>query len=139
MHGLTRTINAAVGIKLNNRLVFFILIIASTRKIDVLGWSKLILIGRNQHRSIHILEISLAVGIGGQAGMYQSLVLLCLHVIVHVIKFDFSPSDRLTTCSIHNDIAMLVVRQLLNHHRQVAHIEETSLWSDTCIVRRHLH
>ena len=130
MHGLSRTIDAAVGINLIFSLIIFLFIIAGTAEIDVLGRHKLVIVGRNQHPSIHILEVSLSVFIGRQAGMNCSLVLLRLEIIPLVIKFNLRPGDRLAICSIHHYIAMLIIRQLLDHHRQIAHIEELSLRSD---------
>ena len=71
--------------------------------------------------------------------MNYSLVLLRLEIIPLVIEFNLRPGDRLAICSIHHHIAMPVIRQLLDHHRQIAHIEEFSLRSDAGIVRSHLH
>ena len=85
--------------------------------------------------SIHILEVSLAVLIGRQAGMNRSFVLLRVEIIPLVIEFYLRPSDRLSVSSIHHYVAMLIIRQLLDHHRQIADIEEFSLRSDARIVR----
>ena len=71
--------------------------------------------------------------------MNQSLAFARLHIIILFIKFYLRPGDRLSVCSIHHYIAMPVIRQLLDHHRQIAHIEKLSLWSDAGIIRSHLH
>ena len=139
MHGLTRAIDAAVGKQLMFNLVILPFVIAVTRKIDALGRRKLIIVGGNQDVSIHILEVSLSVLIGRQAGMNRSFVLLHVETIPLVIEFYLRPSDRLSVSSIHHDIAMLIIRQLLDHHRQIADIEEFSLRSDAGIIRSHLH
>ena len=139
MHGLTRAIDAAVGKQLMFNLVILPFVIAVTRKIDALGRRKLIIVGGNQDVSIHILEVSLSVLIGRQAGMNRSFVLLHVETIPLVIEFYLRPSDRLSVSSIHHYIAMLIIRQLLDHHRQIADIEEFSLRSDAGIIRSHLH
>jgi len=71
--------------------------------------------------------------------MNRSFVLLRVETIPLVIEFNLRPSDRLTIGSIHHYIAMLIIRQLLYHHRQIAHIEELSLRSDARIIRSYLH
>ena len=71
--------------------------------------------------------------------MNQSLAFARLHIIILFIKFYLRPGDRLAISSIHHHIAMPVIRQLLDHHRQIAHIEKLSLWSDAGIIRSHLH
>ena len=139
MHGLTRAIDAAVGKQLMFNLVILLFVIAGARKIDILGRRKLVIAGGNQDVSIHILEVSLAVLIGSQAGMNYSLVLLRLEIIPLVVEFYLRPGDRLSVGSIHHYIAMFVIRQLLDHHRQIADIEEFSLRSDAGIIRSHLH
>ena len=139
MHGLTRAIDAAVGKQLMFNLVILPFVIAGARKIDILGRRKLVIAGGNQDVSIHILEVSLAVLIGSQAGMNQSLPLARLHIIIPVIEHDFRTRYRLSIGSIHHYIAMFVIRQLLDHHRQIADIEEFSLRSDAGIIRSHLH
>ena len=139
MHLLSRTIDGTIGKQLIFNLIILLLIIAVTRKIDVFGRRKLIGVGGNQDVSIHILEVSLSVLIGRQAGMNQSLILVHLHIIILFIEFNLSPGDRLTISSIHYYIAMLIIRQLLYHHRQIAHIEELSLRSDAGIIRSYLH
>ena len=139
MHGLTRAIDAAVGKQLMFNLVILPFVIAGARKIDILGRRKLIIAGGNQDVSIHILEVSLSVLIGRQAGMNRSFVLLRVEIIPLVIEFNLRPGDRLAICSIHHHIAMPVIRQLLDHHRQIADIEEFSLRSDAGIIRSHLH
>ena len=139
MHGLTRAIDAAVGKQLMFNLVILPFVIAVTRKIDALGRRKLIIVGGNQDVSIHILEVSLSVLIGRQAGMNRSFVLLHVETIPLVIEFYLRPGDRLAISSIHHHIAMPVIRQLLDHHRQIADIEEFSLRSDAGIIRSYLH
>ena len=139
MHGLTRAIDAAVGKQLMFNLVILLFVIAGARKIDILGRRKLVIAGGNQDVSIHILEVSLAVLIGSQASMNQSLPLARLHIIIPVIEHDFRTRYRLSIGSIHHYIAMFVIRQLLDHHRQIADIEEFSLRSDAGIIRSHLH
>ena len=139
MYLLPRAIDGTIGINLIFSLIILLLIIAGTAKIDVPGWRKLVIVGRNQHHSIHIFEVSLAVLISCQAGMNYSLVLLRLEIIPLVIEFYLRPGDRLSVCSIHHYIAMFVIRQLLDHHRQIADIEEFSLRSDAGIIRSHLH
>ena len=139
MYLLPRAIESTVGINLIFSLVILLLIIAGTAEIDVLGWRKLVIVGRNQYLSIHILEVSLTVLIGCQSGMNYSLVLLRLEIIPLVVEFYLRPSDRLPICSIHHHIAMFIIRQLLDHHRQIADIEEFSLRSDAGIIRSHLH
>ena len=139
MHGLTRAVDAAVGKQLMFNLIVLPFIIAGTAKIDVPGWRKLVAVGGNQYISIHILEVSLSVLICCQAGMNYSLVLLRLEIIPLVVEFYLRPGDRLSVGSIHHHIAMPVIRQLLDHHRQIAHIEEFSLRSDAGIIRSHLH
>ena len=139
MHGLTRAIDAAVGKQLMFNLVILPFVIAGARKIDILGRRKLVIAGGNQDVSIHILEVSLAVLIGSQASMNQSLPLARLHIIIPVIEHDFRTRYRLSIGSIHHYIAMLIIRQLLDHHRQIADIEEFSLRSDAGIIRSHLH
>ena len=139
MHGLTRAVDAAVGKQLMFNLIILPFIIAGTAKIDVPGWRKLVIVGRNQHHSIHIFEVSLSVLICCQAGMNYSLVLLRLEIIPLVVEFYLRPGDRLAICSIHHHIAMPVIRQLLDHHCQIADIEEFSLRSDAGIIRSHLH
>ena len=71
--------------------------------------------------------------------MNYSLVLLRLEIIPLVVEFYLRPGDRLSVGSIHHHIAMLIIRQLLDHHRQIADIEEFSLRSDAGIIRSHLH
>ena len=139
MHGLTRAIDAAVGKQLMFNLVILPFVIAGARKIDILGRRKLVAVGGNQDVSIHILEVSLSVLICCQAGMNYSLVLIRLEIIPLVVEFYLRPGDRLSVGSIHHHIAMPVIRQLLDHHRQIADIEEFSLRSDARIVRSHLH
>ena len=139
MHLLSWAIESTVGINLIFSLIILLFIIAVTRKIDALGRRKLIIAGGNQDVSIHILEVSLSVLIGRQAGMNRSFVLLHVETIPLVIEFYLRPSDRLSVSSIHHHIAMPVIRQLLDHHRQIADIEEFSLRSDAGIVRSHLH
>ena len=139
MHLLSWAIESTVGINLIFSLIILLLIIAGTAEIDVLGWRKFVIVGRNQYLSIHILEVSLAVLIGRQAGMNRSFVLLRVEIIPLVIEFNLRPGDRLSVGSIHHHIAMLIIRQLLNHHRQIADIEEFSLRSDAGIIRSHLH
>ena len=139
MHLLSRTVDSTVGINLKFVFIILLLIIAVTAEKDVLGRHKLVIVGRNQDISIHILEVSLAVLTGCQAGMYRSFVLLRLEIIPLVIEFYLRPSDRLSVCSIHHHIAMLIIRQLLDHHRQIADIEEFSLRSHAGIIRSHLH
>ena len=139
MHGLTRAIDAAVGKQLMFNLVILPFVIAGARKIDILGRRKLIIAGGNQDVSIHILEVSLSVLIGRQAGMNRSFVLLRVEIIPLVIEFNLRPGDRLAIGSIHHHIAMFIIRQLLDHHRQIADIEEFSLRSDAGIIRSHLH
>ena len=139
MHLLSWAIESTVGINLIFGFIILLLIIAGTAEIDVLGRHKLVIVGRNQYLSIHILEVSLAILIGRQPSMNQSLVLLRLEIIPLVIEFYLRPSDRLSVCSIHHYIAMPVIRQLLDHHRQIADIEEFSLRSDAGIIRSHLH
>ena len=70
MHLLSRAIESSVGINLIFSLIIFLFIIAGTAEIDVPGWRKLVIVGRNQHHSIHILEVSLTDLIGCQAGIY---------------------------------------------------------------------
>ena len=139
MYLLPRAIDGTIGINLIFSLVILLLIIAGTAEIDVLGWRKLVIVGRNQYLSIHILEVSLSVLIGCQAGMYRSFVLLRLEIIILFIEFYLRPSNRLSVCSIHHHIAMFIIRQLLDHHRQIADIEELSLRSDAGIIRSNLH
>ena len=139
MYLLPRAIDGTIGINLIFSLIILLLIIAGTAKIDVPGWRKLVIVGRNQHHSIHILEVSLSVLICCQSGMNQSFVLLRLEIIPLVVEFYLRPGDRLSVGSIHHHIAMPVIRQLLNHHRQIADIEEFSLRSDAGIIRSHLH
>ena len=139
MYLLPRAIDGTIGINLIFSLIILLLIIAGTAKIDVPGWRKLVIVGRNQHHSIHIFEVSLSVLICCQAGMNYSLVLLRLEIIPLVVEFYLRPGDRLAISSIHHHIAMPVIRQLLDHHRQIAHIEKLSLWSDAGIIRSHLH
>jgi len=71
--------------------------------------------------------------------MNDSLELARLVVIVSVIEHYLRTRNRLTVGSIHHHIAMPVIRQLLDHHRQIADIEEFSLRSNACIIRSHLH
>ena len=139
MYLLPRAIDGTIGINLIFSLIILLLIIAGTAKIDVPGWRKLVIVGRNQHHSIHIFEVSLSVLICCQAGMNYSLVLLRLEIIPLVVEFYLRPGDRLSIGSIHHYIAMFVIRQLLDHHRQIADIEEFSLRSDAGIIRSHLH
>ena len=139
MYLLPRAIDGTIGINLIFSLIILLLIIAGTAKIDVPGWRKLVAVGGNQDVSIHILEVSLSVLIGRQAGMNRSFVLLHVETIPLVIEFYLRPSDRLSVSSIHHYIAMLIIRQLLDHHRQIADIEEFSLRSDAGIIRSHLH
>ena len=139
MHLLSWAIESTVGINLIFSLIILLLIIAGTAEIDVPGWRKLVIVGRNQYLSIHILEVSLTILIGRQPGMNYSLVLLRLEIIPLVIKFNLRPGDRLAISSIHHYIAMLIIRQLLDHHCQIADIEEFSLRSDAGIIRSHLH
>ena len=139
MYLLPRAIDGTIGINLIFSLIILLLIIAGTAEIDVLGWRKFVIVGRNQYLSIHILEVSLAILIGRQAGMNRSFVLLRVEIIPLVIEFNLRPGDRLAIGSIHHHIAMLIIRQLLNHHRQIADIEEFSLRSDAGIIRSHLH
>ena len=139
MHLLPWAIESTVGINLIFGFIILLLIIAGTAEIDVLGRHKLVIVGRNQYLSIHILEVSLAVLISCQAAMNRSFVLLRLEIIPLVIEFYLRPSDRLAISSIHHHIAMPVIRQLLDHHRQIAHIEKMSLRSDAGIIRSHLH
>ena len=139
MHLLSRTIDGTIGKQLIFNLIILLLIIAVTRKIDVFGWRKLVAVGGNQDVSIHILEISLAIAVSCQAGMNRPLTLAQLLVIILFIEFNLRPGDRLSVGSIHHYIAMLIIRQLLYHHRQIAHIEELSLRSDAGIIRSHLH
>ena len=139
MHLLSWAIDAAVGKQLICCLVIFLLEIAVTAEIDVFGWRILICRSGNQHLSIHILEVSLTIAVSSQAGMNQSLMLARLHIIILFIEFNLSPGSRLAIGSIHHYIAMLIIRQLLDHHRQIAHIEEFALRSDTVIVRSNLH
>ena len=95
MYLLPRAIDGTIGINLIFSLVILLLIIAGTAEKDVLGRHKLVIVGRNQDISIHILEISLSVLIGCQAGMYRSFVLLRLEIIPLVIEFYLRPGDRL--------------------------------------------
>ena len=139
MHLLSRTIDGTIGKQLIFNLIILLLIIAVTRKIDVFGRRKLIGVGGNQDVSIHILEVSLAIAVSCQAGMNRPLTLAQLLVIILFIEFNLRPGDRLSVGSIHHYIAMLIIRQLLDHHRQIAHIEEFSLRSDAGIIRSHLH
>ena len=71
--------------------------------------------------------------------MDESLELARLVVIASVIEHNLRTRNRLTVCSIHHHIAMPVIRQLLDHHRQITDIEEQTLRSDAGIVRSHLH
>ena len=139
MYLLPRAIDGTIGINLIFSLIILLLIIAGTAKIDVPGWRKLVIVGRNQHHSIHIFEVSLSVLICCQAGMNYSLVLLRLEIIPLVVEFYLRPGDRLSVGSIHHHIAMLIIRQLLDHHRQIADIEEFALRSDAGIIRSYLH
>ena len=139
MHLLSRAIESTVGINLIFSLIILLLIIAGTAEIDVPGWRKLVIAGGNQYISIHILEVSLSVLIGSQAGMNRSFVLLHVETIPLVIEFYLRPSDRLSVSSIHHYVAMLIIRQLLDHHRQIADIEEFALRSDAGIIRSNLH
>ena len=139
MHLLSRTVDSTVGINLIFVFIILLLIIAVTAEKDVSGRRKLVAIGGNQDISIHVLEISLSVLIGRQSGMNQSLALAHLHIIILFIEFYLRPSNRLSVCSIHHHIAMFIIRQLLDHHRQIADIEEFSLRSDAGIIRSHLH
>ena len=139
MHLLSRAIDAAVGKQLICCLVILLLEIAVTAEINVFGWRKLICRSGNQHLSIHVLEVSLSIAVSSQAGMNQSLTLARLHIIILFVEFNLSPGNRLTIGSIHHYIAMLIIRQLLDHHRQIAHIEEFALRSDAVIVRSNLH
>ena len=139
MYLLSWAIESTVGINLIFSLIILLLIIAGTAEIDVLGRHKLVIVGRNQYLSIHVLEISLSVLIGRQSGMNQSLALARLHIIILFIEFYLRPSNRLSVCSIHHHIAMFIIRQLLDHHRQIADIEEFSLRSDAGIIRSNLH
>ena len=139
MYLLPRAIDGTIGINLIFSLIILLLIIASARKIDILGRRKLVIAGGNQDVSIHIFEVSLSVLICCQAGMNYSLVLLRLEIIPLVVEFYLRPGDRLSVGSIHHHIAMPVIRQLLDHHRQIADIEEFSLRSDARIIRSHLH
>ena len=91
--------------------------------VDILGRRKLVIAGGNQDVSIHILEISLALVICRHSGMNDSLELARLVVIVSVIEHYLRTRNRLTVGSIHHHIAMPVIRQLLDHHRQIADIE----------------
>ena len=139
MHLLSRTVDSTVGINLIFVFIILLLIIAVTAEKDVSGRRKLVAIGGNQDISIHVLEIRLSVLIGRQSGMNQSLALARLHIIILFIEFYLRPSDRLAISSIHHHIAMPVIRQLLDHHRQIAHIEKMSLRSHAGIIRSHLH
>ena len=71
--------------------------------------------------------------------MNRSFVLLRVEIIPLVIEFYLRPSDRLSVSSIHHYVAMLIIRQLLDHHRQIADIEEFALRSDAGIIRSYLH
>ena len=71
--------------------------------------------------------------------MNQPLPLARLHIIIPVIEHDFRTRYWLSIGSIHHHIAMPVIRQLLDHHRQIADIEEFSLRSNAGIIRSHLH
>ena len=139
MHLLSRTIDGTVGKQLIFHLIILLLIIAGTGEVDILGRRKLISRCVDQYLPIHIFEVSLALGICRHSGMDESLELARLVVIASVIEHNLRTRNRLTVCSIHHHIAMPVIRQLLDHHRQITDIEEQTLRSDAGIVRSHLH
>ena len=139
MYLLPRAIDGTIGKQLIFRLVTLLFEIAVTGKINILGWRKLIHRSGNQPHSIHIFEVSLTIVISCQSGMNDSLLLVRLVIIAPIIEYDFRIRYRLAIRCIYHYIAMLIIRQLLNHYCQIADIEEQSLRSDTGVVRSHLH
>ena len=140
MHRLSGTIDGSVGIQIDDGLVVFLLIVACTREIDVSCRTVLVGRGRKQHASVHVLEVCLALGIGGESGMHNTLMLLGFEVVVVVsVEFYLCTGNGLSARGTNHYIAVPFVGQLLYHHSQIAHIEESSGWRHTRIIGRHLH
>ena len=72
--------------------------------------------------------------------MHDTLMLLGFEVVV-VVSVEFYPctGNGLSARGTNHYIAVPVIGQLLYHHSQVAHIEESSGWRHTWVVGRHLH
>ncbi len=139
MHRLPWAIDGTIGIDICSRLVILEFIIASTIQVNVFRWKILVGSGRYEYIAIHILISCLTVLISGESGMHNTLVLARLGVIPSVGEHNLSPCHWLTCSGTYHYIAMAVVGQLLRHHCQIAHIEESAIWLHISIVRCHLH
>ena len=71
--------------------------------------------------------------------MHDALALFGLEVIVVSVEFYPCAGNGLSARGTHHYIAVPFVGQLLYHHSQIAHIEESSGWRHTRIIGRHLH